>query len=163
MVMDRTEIEALAKECGLYIVEGRHTLGLALEHETLEIYKDSWFRYCDRKDIVVKFLEEQLSNGKYTGRFELDNLFCAAIIDSVKYKGQKRRKPIIYGDTAGIIGSMDRGDYLAPELIIKAIVVNLKLSLDDMMKGGKLSAKKKHMKEIVACGEEFEVQYVQDS
>ena len=44
MVLDKNEIDALAKECGLYIVEGRHTLGLALEHEMLKIYNDSWFR-----------------------------------------------------------------------------------------------------------------------
>lgn len=157
MVMDRTEIEALAKDCGLYIVEGRHTLGLALEHKSMKIYSDSWFRYCDRKDIVVKFSEEQLGNGKYTGKFELQDLFPSAMIDTINYRHQKRRKPIIYGDTAGIIGSIDRGEYLAPELIIKAIVTNLKLRLDDLMKGGLLSKKKKHMKEIAECSEGFEV------
>lgn len=161
MVLDRTEIDALAKYCGLYIVEGRHALGLpiqlglALEHETLKIYKDSWFRYCDRKDIVVKFSEEQV-NGKYTGRFELQDLFPSAMFDTISYKHQKRRKPIIYGETGWILYSMKNDQYMMPELIIKAIVENLKLRLDDLMKGGKLSVKKKHMKDIKNCGVEYD-------
>lgn len=155
MVLDRTEIDALAKDCGLYIVEGRHALGLALEHETLKIYKDSWFRYCDRKDIVVKFFEEQ-DNGKYTGKFELRDLFPIATFDTISYRHQKRRKPIIYGDCGSILYHMRDEQYLAPELIIKAIVENLKLRLDDMMKDGRLSAKKKHLKEIANAGEEYD-------
>ena len=161
MILDRTEIDALAKDCGLYIVEGRHALGLALEHELLKIYKDSWFRYCDRKDIVVKFSEEQ-ANGKYTGKFELQDLFPTAMLDTISYRHQKRRKPIIYGESGIILYHMKTEQYLAPELIIKAIVENLKLRLDDLMKGGLLSRKKKHMKEIATCSEGFEVQYVQD-
>lgn len=155
MVMDRTEIEALAKDCGLYIVEGRHTLGLALEHKTLEIYKDSRFRYCDRRDIVVKFSEEQRGNGKYTGKFELRDLMPTAMFDTINIV--KKRIPVICGGSGSILYSMQTDKYLMPELIIKALVVNLKLRLDDMMKDGKLSAKKKHMKEIASCGEGFEV------
>ena len=37
------------------------------------------------------------------------------------------------------------------------IVINLKLRLDDLMKDGRLSAKKKHMKEIKTCGGEYDV------
>ena len=156
MVMDRTEIEALANDCGLYVVEGRHTLGLALEHETLKIYKDSWFRYCDRKDIVVKFSEEQRGAGKYTGRFELQDLFTTADFDSISYRHQKRRNLIVYGESGSVLYGMKNDKYLMPELIIKAIVANLRLRLDDMMKGGRLSAKKQHMNEIKNCGAEYE-------
>lgn len=157
MVLDRTEIDALAKDCGLYIVEGRHALGLALEHESLKIYKDSWFRYCDRKDIVVKFLEIRYDDGEYSGKFELQDLFQTADFDTISYRHQQRRYPIIYGDTSSILYRMKKDVYLAPELIIKAIVVNLKLRLDDLMTGGLLSRKKKHMKEIATCSEGFEV------
>ena len=117
MVMDRTEIEALAKDCGLYIVEGRHTLGLALEHESLEIYKDSWFRYCDRKDIVVKFSEEWLDNGKYTGKFELHDMFPAATFDFINYRHRKMRKPVICGDSGSILYCMKNDQYFEPGLI----------------------------------------------
>ena len=157
MVLDRTEIDALAKDCGLYTVEGRHTLGLALEHESLKIYKDSWFRYCDRKDIVVKFSEIRYDDGEYSGKFELTDLFPAADFDTISYRRQKRRKPIIYGESGSILYGMKNDKYLMPELIIKAIVENLKLRLDDLMKGGLLSRKKKHMKEIATCSEGFEV------
>ncbi len=156
MVLDRNEIDALAQECGLYIVEGRHTLGLALEHKMLKIYKDSWFRYCDRNDIVVKFSEEQRGNGKYTGKFELQDLFTSAIFDTINYRHRKRRNPVICGGSGSILYYMKNDKYLAPELIIKALVVNLKLRLDDMMKDGKMSAKKQHMKDIKNCGGEYE-------
>ena len=36
MILDKTEIDALAKDCGLYIVEGRGTIGLAIEHPLLK-------------------------------------------------------------------------------------------------------------------------------
>lgn len=157
MVLDRTEIDALAKDCGLYIVEGRHALGLALEHESLKIYKDSWFRYCDRKDIVVKFSEIRYDDGEYSGKFELQDLFPIASFDTINYRHQKRKKPIIYGDTSSILYHMKDDRYLAPELIIKAIVENLKLRLDDLMKDGLLSKKKKHMKDIKNCGGEYDV------
>ena len=156
MILNKNEIEQLANECGLYVVEGRHTLGLAIEHETLKLYKDSWFRYCDRKDIVVKFSEERNGNGKYTGRFELQDLFSSAMYTSIEYRHQHRRKPIICGDCGCILYFMKENQCLAPEMIIKALAVNLKLRLDDLMTGGKLSAKKQHMREIKNCGGEYE-------
>lgn len=59
MVLDRTEIDALAKECGLYIVEGRGTIGLAIEHPLLKDWKDHM--YAVREDIVVKMIKDRLN------------------------------------------------------------------------------------------------------
>ena len=152
MVLDRTEIDALAKDCGLYIVEGRGTIGLALEHPLLKDWKDHM--YAVREDIVVKFKKE--SKGYvYTGMrpmAELRHNYAPA--DSVwRYK----EIGSIFSDCGGIDYGMMRNDNMMPELIIKAIVENLKLRLDDLMKGGLLSKKKKHMKEIVDYSKEFEV------
>ena len=148
MVLDRTEIDALAKECGLYIVEGRGTIGLALEHPLMEIYKD--FRYCDRKDIVVKFHERG-------DEYEFTALAASAFYDTIKYHGKRKRAVVVAGETSSIWYGIAEDQYLMPELIIKAIAENLKLRLDDLMKGGLLSKKKKHIKEIAACSEGFEV------
>ena len=75
---------------------------------------------------------------------------------TISYKHQKRRKPIIYGDSGSILYFMKNDKYLAPEMIIKALVVNLKLRLDDIMKFGKMSDKKQHMKDIKNCGSEYD-------
>jgi len=152
MVLDRTEIDALAKECGLYTVEGRGTIGLALEHPLLKDWKDHM--YAVREDIVVKFKKE--SKGYvYTGMramAELRHNYAPA--DSVwRYK----EIGSIFSDCGGIDYGMMRNDNMMPELIIKAVATNLKLRLDDLMKGGLLSRKKKHLKEIATCGEGFEV------
>ena len=152
MVLDRTEIEALAKDCGLYIVEGRGTIGLAIDHPLLENWKNH--RYAAREDIVVKFKKESKGYAYTTLRSMVENRHNYAPADSIhKY----REIASIYGDCGGIDFSLIRNDFMMPELIIKAIVTNLKLRLDDLMKGGLLSRKKKHMKEIAACSEGFEV------
>ena len=152
MVLDRTEIDALAKDCGLYIVEGRGTIGLAIDHPLLEIYKD--IRYDERKDIVVKFREIK-------GKYEFTHLMPMAeydiVYDITKQPVKKIRAVVIAGTSGSIWYGINDDKYLAPELIIKAIVENLKLRLDDLMNGGLLSKKKQHMKEIAACGEGFEV------
>lgn len=151
MVLDRTEIEALAKECGLYVVEGRGTIGLALEHPLLKDWKDH--TYAVREDIVVKFKKESKGYVYTTMRSMVENRHNYAPADSIhKY----REISSIYGDCGGIDYSLIRNDFMMPELIIKAIVDNLKLRLDDLMKDGRLSAKKKHMKEIATCGVEYE-------
>lgn len=152
MILDRTEIDALAKDCGLYTVEGRGTIGLALEHPLLKDWKDHM--YAVREDIVVKFKKESKGYA-YTGMramAELRHNYAPA--NSIR-----RYKEIgsIYSDCGGIDYSLMRNDYMMPALIIKAIVENLKLRLDDLMKGELLSRKKKHMNEIKTCGEGFEV------
>lgn len=152
MVLDRTEIDALAKDCGLYVVEGRGTIGLAIEHPLLKDWKKH--TYAVREDIVVKFKKE--SKGYvYTGMRPMADLrHNYAPADSIhKYK----EIACIYGDCGSIEYGMMRDENMMPELIIKAIVTNLKLRLDDLMKDGLLLKKKKHMKEIATCGEGFEV------
>jgi hypothetical protein len=152
MVLDRTEIEQLAKDCGLYIVEGRGTIGLALEHPLLKDWKDHM--YAVREDIVVKFKKE--SKGYvYTamrGMAELRHNYAPA--DSVwRYK----EIGSIFSDCGGIDYSLMRNEFLMPELIVKAVADNLRTRLDDLMKGGLLSRKKKHMNDIKTCGGEYEL------
>ena len=147
MVLDRTEIDALAKDCGLYIVEGRVTIGLAIEHPLMEIFKD--FKYCERKDIVVKFHERG-------DEYEFTALAGAAYYDTIKYHNKRKRAVVIAGETGDIWYGIAEDQYLTPELIIKAIAENLKLRLDDLMKGRLLSKKKKHMNEIKNCGGEYD-------
>ena len=154
MVLDRTEIDALAKECGLYIVEGRGTIGLALEHPLLKDWKDHM--YAVREDIVVKFKKESKGYA-YTGMrtmAELRHNYAPA--NSCKYQ-KFQEIGCLYSDCGGIDCSLMRNEFLMPELIIKAVATNLKLRLDDLMKDGLLSRKKKHMKEIATCGEGFKV------
>jgi hypothetical protein len=152
MVLDRTEIDALAKDCGLYVVEGRGTIGLALEHPLLKDWKDHM--YAVREDIVVKFKKESKGYA-YTGMramAELRHNYAPA--DSVwRYK----EIGSIYADCGGIDYSLMRNEFLMPELIVKAVADNLRTRLDDLMKGGRLSAKKKHLKEIATCGGEYDV------
>ena len=152
MVLDRTEIDALAKDCGLYTVEGRGTIGLALEHPLLKDWKDHM--YAVREDIVVKFKKESKGYA-YTGMrpmAELRHNYAPA--DSIH---MYQKIGCIFSHCGGIDYGMMRNDNMMPELIIKAVATNLKLRLDDLMKGGLLSRKKKHMKEIATCGEGFEV------
>jgi hypothetical protein len=151
MVLDRTEIDALAKDCGLYVVEGRGTIGLAIDHPLLENWKNH--SYAVREDLVVKFKKESKGYA-YTGMramAELRHNYAPA--NSVwRYK----EIGSILSDCGGIDYSLMRNEFLMPELIIKAVATNLKLRLDDLMKDGKLSAKKKHLKEIANAGEEYD-------
>ena len=148
MVLDRTEIDALANDCGLYIVEGRGTIGLAIEHPLLENWKNHMY-----EDIVVKFKKESKGYAYTTMRSMVENRHNYAPADSIhKY----REIGCIYGDCGGIDYGIMRNENMMPGLIIKAIVENLKLRLDDLMKGGRLSAKKKHMKEIRNCGDKYD-------
>jgi hypothetical protein len=151
MVLDRTEIDAMAKDCGLYVVEGRGTIGLAIDHPLLENWKNH--SYAVREDLVVKFKKESKGYA-YTGMramAELRHNYAPA--NSVwRYK----EIGSILSDCGGIDYSLMRNEFLMPELIIKAVATNLKLRLDDLMKDGKLSAKKKHLKEIANAGEEYD-------
>ena len=151
MILDRTEIDVLAKDCGLYVVEGRGTIGLAIDHPLLKDWKNH--TYAVREDIVVKFKKESKGYA-YTGmRAMAEVRHNYAPADSVwRYK----EIGSIFGDCGSIDYGMMQNDNMMPELIIKAIVVNLKLRLDDLMKGGRLSAKKKHLKEIANAGEEYD-------
>ena len=151
MILDKTEIDALAKDCGLYIVEGRGTIGLAIEHPLLKDWKDHM--YAVREDIVVKFKKE--SKGYvYTGMRAMAEIRHNYAPANSIHKYQEIG--IIYADCGSIDYSLMRDDFMMPELIIKAIVANLKLRLDDLMKDGKLSVKKKHLKEIANAGEEYD-------
>jgi hypothetical protein len=151
MVLDRTEIEELAKDCGLYTVEGRGTIGLAIDHPLLENWKNHM--YAVREDIVVKFKKESKGYA-YTGMrpmAELRHNYAPA--DTIhKY----REIACICSGCGGIDYGMMRNENMMPGLIIKAIVENLKLRLDDLMKGGLLLRKKKHMKDIKTCGAEYD-------
>ena len=151
MILDRTEIDALVKECGLYIVEGRGTIGLALEHPLLENWKNHM--YAVREDIVVKFKKESKGYA-YTGMRPLAEIrHNYAPADSVwKYK----EIGSIFSVCGGIDYGIMRNENMMPELIIKAVATNLKLRLDDLMKCGLLSRKKKHMNEIKNCGAEYD-------
>jgi hypothetical protein len=116
MVLDRTEIDALAKECGLYTVEGRGTLGLAIEHPLLENWKNH--SYAVREDLVVKFKKESKGYA-YTGMramAELRHNYAPA--NSVwRYK----EIGSILSDCGGIDYSLMRNEFLMPELIVKSI------------------------------------------
>ena len=103
MVLDRTEIDALAKDCGLYIVEGRGTIGLAIEHPLLENWKNH--TYGAREDIVVKFRKE--SKGYvYTGMRPMAEIrHNYAPTDSI-HKYQKIGS--IFSDCGGIDYSLMR-------------------------------------------------------
>ena len=151
MVLDRIEIEALANDCGLYIVKGRGTIGLAIDHPLLENWKNH--TYGAREDIVVKFKKESKGYAYTSMRPMAELRHNYAPADSVwRYK----EIGCICSDCGGIDYSMMRNENMMPGLIIKAIVTNLKLRLDDLMKGGRLSAKKKHLKEIANCGAEYD-------
>jgi len=151
MVLDRNEIEQLAKDCGLYIVKGRETLGLAIDHPLLENWKN---HICAaREDIVVKFKKEDRGYKYTTMRSMAEYRSNYAPADTI-HRYQKIAS--IYGDCGGIDYAMMRNENMMPEMIIKALVVNLKLRLDDMMKSGKLSAKKQHLKEIANAGSEYD-------
>ena len=152
MVMDKTEIEALAKDCGLYIVEGRGTIGLAIDHPLLEDWKDHM--YSVREDIVVKFRKESKGYAYTNMRSMVEIRHNYAPANSIK---RFEKIGSVYGDCGGIDFSLTRDDFMMPALIIKAVAENLRMKLDDLMKGGLLSEKKKHMKEIVACSEGYEV------